>query len=133
MVAASLLLLMTLPQPGIVVEQVDVVEINHYYSESCDDTFPLTHKYCFSQVLFWRWNEREGRHEVHDWRMAKQPGIVPQYNWHRRRYQCWFDDGGTVRVVESVAMRETHTGYDPEIEDRLHLPKESRILLRKPK
>lgn len=128
---AFCLLLSILPTDGIVRETVDIVEVNHFYSETDDPDFPLTHKYCFSQVLFWRWNHREGRHEVHDWRMAKQVSVMPQFNESRQIYQCWFCDNGIIRVVESLSVRETHTGHDPEITDREVLPKEKRISLRK--
>lgn len=113
------------PQEDVAREQVDLVEVNHYYDEQG--------RLVFDQTIFYDWSPENSRYMVRDWRMVKSPSQLPQRNWHDGGYLAVWQDGEVLRRVHAQAMRETWTQYDPELVEREYLPKEKRRGFRKVK
>lgn len=115
-----------LPQETAVKDQVDLVEINHFY----DDQGRLV----FDQVIYYNWCFQTDRYQVRDWRLLKDPFQIPLRDWRDGGYSSeWRDpkqrDG--LRSVRSTSVRETWTQYDPELEEREVLAQEKRKELQK--
>lgn len=100
------------------VDQVDIIELNHLHDARGHRTF--------SQWIFWRWNHDCRRYEVAAWRMAKHPST-----WSRGTLRIV--DGNHIREIRTVSYRETWTRYDPEVVDREFTAPESRQGLARPK
>jgi hypothetical protein len=121
------------PQPGILRERVDLVEVSHFYDSE--------NRLVFDQLLFWDWSHEAGRHQLIAWRMIKpntsdkqsvgQPLMLPRYSHAHGEWICEWLDGDVQRRVSATNARETWTQFDPELEDREWLPKEKRKELRK--
>ncbi len=117
-----LLLLLILPrEPETLVDQVDVIEINHLFSrETGEETF--------SQVIYWRWDAGQSAHRVTAWRpFTGRPA------WFRRDRREWIEtreDGPTRREIHARQHRETWTFEDPELLDRAFVSPEMRRGLR---
>lgn len=90
--------------------RVDVVELNHIHrSERVEP---------FVQVILWRWNRTT--YEVAEWmaspeRFRVEKGVI-----------TWEKFGVPYRV-RYVSYRESHTKYDPEVENRKILREEQRV------
>ena len=108
-----LLLLSILPYETIISEQVDVVEVNHFYDEKG--------RHVFDQVIFYDW--KCNYHELADWRLIKNESQRPVNG------RMLFYDQDTLRKITARTQRETWTQYDPELAERERLPKERRRLL----
>jgi hypothetical protein len=117
-VLARLAVCLTTPQAEPVVEQVDLVEVNHFYDE-------LGRK-VFDQTIFYYWSPDDGRHMVRAWRLVKSDAQLPQRDWERGGYLSVWQDGDVLRQIRAAAIRETWTQYDPELVEREWLPKEMR-------
>lgn len=104
------ILLAILPQPVVIVDTVDRLELNHFY----DDNGGLVLK----QYIGW---ERDGRCRF--WTMDKQ---LPLRKDVTGMWILLFDDGFILREIRSPSYSESHTQYDPELLDRELLPKEAR-------
>lgn len=113
MIIAALLLAIV-PQSDALTQQVDAIELNHFYD---DQGRPV-----FTQLLFWEWTNGE-RHLL-DWRLQKT-AIQP-----RRTADGWrlrFVDGEDVREIDTPnEPRESYSQHDPELLERERLPKELR-------
>lgn len=121
-----LILLATIPQPGTIAESVDVIEVNHFYAESTDENFPLTHKLVFTQIIFRNWNGFYCEHEIVAWRMMKCRTQWPRFDHAKGVWVCEFYDGNIHRRIEALTFNETKTTYDPEVDERSALPTNKR-------
>lgn len=105
------LLLMIVPYSEVAHDHVSIIEHNHFYDEQG--------RHVFTQNIFWRWNKYESRFDVIDFRLVKN-GERPV-----SKTLIWMD-GGTLRKVHANNVQESWTQVDPELENRLVLPKEKR-------
>jgi len=114
------------PVEAVAVDEVDLIEINHYFDDKG--------RHVLDQIIFYDWSAQQSRYQVRDWRMLKRPTQIPYRDWRSRTYVAvWHDphDGEVLRQVIAKAFRETWTQYDPEIVERDYLPKEKRKKLLK--
>jgi hypothetical protein len=118
MVVVALLLLALQPVPLVVTDQVDRVEVNHCHDEE-------GRRY-LSQLIFWRWDAEESRHQVIAWRIARKDREWPVIDHRRGVAVLWFMDGHTMRRVIASQVRETWTLGDPELFERDVLPADRR-------
>lgn len=116
--AMSLSLLGSLPSEDIVSDDVDLVEINHYYDDNA--------RHVFDQIIFYDWCDEERRFQVRAWRLIRSPSQLPARNWATGEYEVLWNDGTVMRRVHAKAMRETWTQHDPELRERDYLPKDRR-------
>lgn len=99
-------------------EQVDLIEVNHYYDENG--------AHLLDQILFYEWDGREARYQVRAWRLLKSPQQYPRPSIDGQGYETTWREGASMRVVRSPKFRETWTQYDPELVERRNLPREER-------
>jgi hypothetical protein len=111
------------PQEVVARDQVDLIEINHYYDEYG--------KHVFDQLIFYDWSAEESRHHVRAWRLIKHDSQIPYRDWQKEQYVATWQDGDVLRTVQSDSIRETWTQYDPELLERAALPKSQRKELRR--
>lgn len=136
------LLLALIPQGDIVADDVDLIELNHYY-DGCGQ--PI-----FSQFIFWDWHPRLGTHVVRAWTMAdttrtangvlvcrgNTPLIGNRPVPTAAGWRLIYTDratGHTLRQITARAFRETWTQHDPEVTDRDRLPTADRTPLSRPR
>lgn len=134
----AILLLVLAANPthdAVVRDQVDLVEVNHFFDAFGNLTF--------DQVIWWELRGDEYR--VIDWRIlqgVRRSGdrrshqiasfvgghATPVYHRKSRRWLSrWYDEKSKVqRLVTAVGHRETWTQYDPELHDRASLPSGAR-------
>ena len=110
------------PTEDVAREQVDLMEVNHFYDEQG--------RLVFDQVIFYDWSADHSRYMVRAWRLVKNPAQLPQRDWKAGGYLSVWHDGEVLRRVHGESMRETWTQYDPELVEREYLPKERRKELR---
>ncbi|MCA9124803.1 MAG: hypothetical protein H6822_27170 [Planctomycetaceae bacterium] len=109
------------PADEVTVDQVDLIEVNHFY----DDQGRLV----FDQVIYYDWSEERSRYQVRDWRLLKTPTQIPLRDWRDGGYVSeWqdFKQRNGLRRVKAKAVRETWTQYDPELVEREFLAQEKR-------
>ena len=106
------------PQDFATAEEVDLIEVNHYYDENG--------AHLLDQILFYEWDGRESRYQVRAWRLLKSPHQYPRPEIDGEGYETTWREGATTRVVRSSKFRETWTQYDPELLERRNLPREER-------
>ncbi len=111
------------PDTNLLVNQVDLIEINHCYDENG--------QLVFDQLLFYDWSPEKGHYDVRDWRLLKSSVQVPRRNQETGGYVTVWRDGNAMRKVHSKTIRETWTQYDPEIVEQEFLPKDQRRSLLK--
>ncbi len=114
------------PTDHAAVDQVDLVEINHFHDEQG--------RLVFDQIIFYDWCPIESRYQVRDWRLLKTAAQIPLRNWRDRDFVAvWHDfkERDVLRKVHAKMIRETWTQYDPELLEREFLPQEKRRELRK--
>jgi hypothetical protein len=121
---ASAPLLQAAPSRGVVVDQVDCIEVNHFFDEHG--------KRVFDQCIFYDWDSDAGRYQVRAWRLLKTQDQWPLKDHRRGDYVAVWMDGDTLREVRAAAVRETFSTYDPELAEREFLPKEQRRELSRP-
>jgi hypothetical protein len=99
-----------------VVDEVDIVELNHVYSyNAVADAYEER----LVQLIFWA-DER-----VVAWRMwGKVDRAVPVKQGNI--YVTRFFDGNTLREIRSKAYIRTRSNFDPEIEERSKFPASKR-------
>lgn len=102
----------------VAVDQVDLIEYNHFYDEQG--------RHVFDQLLFYDWSRRDARYQIRDWRLVKTTTQLPRKDAKRGLYTATWHDGQVMRQVRATAIRETWTQYDPELVERANLPKEQR-------
>ena len=104
-------------------DQVDLIEVNHFYDEFGNRIL--------DQVIFYDWSGPDSRFHVRDWRLLKNPGQWPVRDWRNGTYRCIWYDGGVMREVEGKDFRETWTQHDPEVTNRKYLPRSCRRALQR--
>jgi hypothetical protein len=112
------------PLEDVASDQVDLVEVNHFFDERG--------KQVFDQVIFYDWCPAMSRYQVCAWRLLKSQGQYPVKNWERGDWTCVWHEGDVLHEVRSASFRETWTQYDPELVERDYLPKDKRRGLFKP-
>ena len=114
-----LLTVLSLSPPGDVAwDNVDLVEVNHFYDDRG--------RHVFDQVIFYDWCSKQCRFNVRAWRLMKKPGQMPQRDWRTNKYVAVWHDGAVLRKVQADHFRETWSQRDPELEERAFLPKNQR-------
>lgn len=106
------------PMGSVAVDQVDLIEYNHFYDEQG--------RHVFDQLIFYDWSRRDARYQIRDWRLVKSNMQVPYKDTQRNFYTATWHDGQVIRQVRATSLRETWTQYDPELVERANLPKEQR-------
>lgn len=106
------------PQEFVARDEVDLIEVNHYYDEAG--------KHVFDQLIFYDWSGEESRYHVRAWRLIKHPSQFPLHDLRTDTYVATWQDGEVLRSVSGDAFRETWTQYDPELLERSALPKSQR-------
>lgn len=113
-------------QKRVTTDEVDLVEVNHFY----DDQGRLV----FDQVIYYNWCYDEHRYQVFDWRLLKGDTQVPLRDWRNGGYVSEWEDfkqGNGLRRVKSRSLRETWTQHDPELNERELLAEEKRRKLKR--
>lgn len=105
------------PVPFALTEHVDRLTISHVYDAEG--------RHALTQYLFEEWMPHEGTYRVRDWRLAKGPER-PLRDAQRDQWTLTWRDGRTMRRVLTHDVKERWDGYDPELEDRLRWPMETR-------
>ena len=118
MTLLALALLAVLPPEDVAVEQVDLIELNHFYDEQG--------RAVFDQCVFYAWRQERERYDVLGWRLIKRGDQYPRRNWGKGGFTAVWYDGELLRHVNAHAFRETDTQHDPELVEREFLPKEMR-------
>ena len=118
-------LLTRIENDPILYDSVDVIELNHCYSEEGEKRF--------TQVIFWglRNSYPGGEYVVVDWRMDKKQQLYPRKNHKDQYYYLVWLDENYWRNVKSISFKETWTQYDPEVENRKIHPVDRRRGLKK--
>jgi len=115
-----------LSQERVAEEEVDLIEVNHFY----DDQGRLV----FDQVIYYDWCHHTNRFQVRDWRLLKNNNQIPLRNWRDGGYSSEWEDfkqRDGLRRVKSTSVRETWTQHDPELNERAFLAQEKRAELQK--
>lgn len=98
---------------------VDVIELNQQYDSRMGGSW--------QQVIFWS-RYPDGKLHIREWRMIGNSRTKDLQLDHSRRSRCacsWSTDGVPFRV-EAPTFRETKTSGDPDVLDRVELPKPDR-------
>lgn len=111
------------PTSDVVSDDVDLVEINHFYDEQG--------RLVLDQIIFYDWSPVQARYNVRDYRLLKNPSQIPQRDWSRGEFVATWYDGDTLRKVRADSVRESWTQHDPEFKEQQYLPKERRNVLRR--
>ena len=109
----SALALNEFPRKREITDEVDLIEINHFY----DDQGRLV----FDQVIYYDWCYKVHRYQVRDWRLLKNPTQIPLRDWRNGGYCSEWEDfkqRDALRRVRSDSVRETWTQHDPELDER---------------
>lgn len=109
------------PAEEITVDQVDLIEVNHFY----DDQARLV----FDQIIYYDWSSEHNRYQVRDWRLIKSESQIPLRDWRSGGYVSeWqdFKQRNGLRRVKAKSLRETWTQYDPELVEREFLAQDKR-------
>lgn len=112
------------PHPGVIIDRVDMIEINHF----CDDQG----RAILHQLIFYDWSEEAGRYQVRDWLPLRKTYQHPRRDWGTGTYSALWYDKGNKRIVQSETLRESWTPYDPELTERNYLAPEDRLGLTPP-
>lgn len=109
----------------VVGDEVDLIEVNHFFDEQG--------RHIFDQTIFYDWCPIQCRYNVRAWRLLKHPSQRPYRDWKGGGYVAVWHDGQLLRRVRSSSFRESWTQYDPELVERDFLPKEQRRDLHHPR
>jgi len=123
MMTLMLMLALTLsavsdPPTFAIADQIDLVEVNHYFDDGG--------KPVFDQLIFYDWDQSAGRYNVVAWRLLKSASQLPLKNAASGKYHACWHDGKVLRMVHADRKQETWTQYDPETYERRFLPKRNR-------
>jgi hypothetical protein len=122
-------LLCILPHDTCARERCDQIEVQQVFSwcgrehENGDVDYVL--KPTFTQLLFRRFDDRQGTHVIEAWRMAK-PAMAYQFVHSRGVHEIRWMDGELERCVETKSMVYSATDLDSEVSERTQHPKENR-------
>lgn len=106
------------PTHDVAQDQVDLIEVNHFYDEHG--------RLVFDQVIFYDWSHSQSRYQVRAWRLLKNKAQIPSKNFQTGDYETIWHDGDVLRRVRGASFRESWTQYDPELREREYLPKDRR-------
>lgn len=120
MIFLATLLLAASPYEDVLVERCDAIEHNRFY----DEEGVLQ----WSQVIFY--DSVDNQWVVRAWRLVKSDGMLPELDHKRNEYRVLWLDGLIMREVRAPIVRETWTQFDPELDNRMVVPKEKRRELR---
>lgn len=114
------ILLSLLPAgPGPLVDECDLVELNHYYD--------CTGRLVFDQVIWSDWSPADSRWQVIAWRLTKDDlGLTPHRDSRCGAFVSRWWEVGVCREVRASCFRETWTQFDPELAERDALPQDRR-------
>jgi len=107
-----------MPTDPALLDQVDLVEVNHVSDTSGRPVL--------DQVIYYRWSHADARYQVVAWRLLRSPQQVPQHDWNQGMYVSRWFDADLLRKVIAGQRRETWTTYDPEMAERTIYPIEFR-------
>lgn len=116
------------PDRSTVVDRVDLTEINHYHD---DRGRPV-----FDQIIYYRFDAKESRYQVIDWRLLKQKDQLPLAHTSADGMPTYiaiwtdFKERDVRRKIFSTLVREIWTDYDPELLEREFLAENKREKLR---
>ena len=114
-----ILLLASVSQEPVVIDQCDLLEINHHYTQEG--------RLVFTQYIFYEWDHYNHRHQVIAWRLkTHMKGVLKNRDWVNNTYRFKWNDKGTMREVRSSLFKETWTTFDPELLERDYFPKDRR-------
>lgn len=113
------------PKETVLWNDVDLVEINHYYDEQGG--------HVFDQTIFYDWSSENCRYDVRAYRLSKNGRQMPVTDEGNGNYNVLWHDRQYLRKVRAAAFRETWTQYDPELIERDILPQDQRRELTRPK
>src|SRR5690606_10731683 len=89
----------TTPLRSVTIDQVELIEYNHFYDERG--------RHVFDQLIFYDWSRRESRYQIRDWGLIKTVSQAPYFASSREVYMVTWHDGMTLRQVRSPLLRET--------------------------
>lgn len=102
-------------------DRVDRIEINRIVGEGG--------KVTLEQVIFWRYVPGYSECVVIDWRSLRTPSQIP-YRRDRGYRATWYDTRDScMRTVDSHAVEETWTDYDPESGNQGFVDRTARVPL----
>ncbi len=116
------------PEPLVVCDTVDVIELNHLYDGEGRE---ILH-----QWVFWEWDKHSADYRVVDWRLVKNEREGPKFAPGRAQVVLNLSDvaqGSALRRIEARAFSETWTQTDPERDNQRIWPTDRRRLLLPPK
>lgn len=123
-------LLAIIPHDDLWQDSVDLVEVNHGYSDDKGE-------YLWTQVIWYDWNPKTSDYDIVDYRVvSKVPNCKPIYDWNRRVYSSMFTERFTheLRRVDAKMIRETWVvNSDDPIRNSPRAPCEWRMLRGTPK
>ncbi len=117
------------PKSSDVEEQVDLIELNHFYDD--------LGRHVYDQLIFYEWAPDAKSFLVRAWCLVdeKQAGTVkPWRTWQDRRWHVRYHDRENrfYRKISSQQFRETWTQVDPERANRKLLDERMRTALVNP-
>ena len=74
------LILGSIPHDTVMREEVDLIEVNHFYDENG--------RLVFDQIIFYEWSGHACRYQVVAWRLLKKPSQIPVRDWRRGGYKA---------------------------------------------
>ena len=114
----SLLLLIvigiSLPSCPTIVDEFDLVEVNHYVGDQ--------DKIVFDQLILWDWSRLDRRFNAHYWTMMHDgwdDQRMPRRDYKKDRWVIQYVDHDIERVIYCKWFRESWTRVDPERENRI--------------
>jgi len=80
----------------------------------------------FRQLIGWNVDKNTQCLRVDFYRQLKDPNMVPVHFEATNDYRAIFKDRNVIRCLIGKNFRESHTPYDPEMDDRKFRPKDRR-------
>lgn len=111
----------TVPRDAVQKDDVDLIEVNHFYD--CEG------RLVFNQIIYYDWSHDDARYQIRDWRLLKDHDQIPTRDWRNGGYRSeWVDfkQRNGLRSISAVSVRETWTLHDPELDERAILAQEKR-------
>ena len=109
----------------VTVDDVDVIELNHVWSEDIENGVRMERLRC-SYWEFWRLDD--GEYRCHDWFVHRKTDVLT-------RREGWWElpitnAKGKRFLIRARTYRETATYYDREVSDRNEYPHVRRRLIK---
>jgi hypothetical protein len=108
------------------VEQVDLIELNHFHD--------CLGRHVYDQVIFYEWSEEQREYHVRAWCLVEDREAAnrrPSQSYSDERfYVRWYDrDQNLNRCIASLYFRESWTQVDPERANKRLLDERQRTSL----